>query len=141
MVKLHLSSVISTKGAHYCIIDLKDFCTRQSKRPLSVQIVHSRICDNLLSSLYDLNDFCLMTPMTRPKYMRMKIKNLPEEFVTMYNLADKATSNGFVFYIKIQEGMYGLLQAGILTQELLEQRLKKQGYHQKSITPGLWRHE
>jgi hypothetical protein len=26
--------------------------TRQSKRPLSVQIVHSRICDNLLSSLF-----------------------------------------------------------------------------------------
>jgi len=26
--------------------------TRQSKRPLSIQIVHSRICDNLLSSLF-----------------------------------------------------------------------------------------
>jgi hypothetical protein len=25
MVKLHLNSVISTKGAHYCTIDLKDF--------------------------------------------------------------------------------------------------------------------
>jgi hypothetical protein len=26
MVKLHLNSVISTKGARYCTIDLKDFC-------------------------------------------------------------------------------------------------------------------
>jgi len=26
--------------------------TRQSKRPLSIQIVHSRICNNLLSSLF-----------------------------------------------------------------------------------------
>jgi len=30
-----------------------------------------------------------MTPMTRPEYMRMKIKDLPEEFVTMYNLTNK----------------------------------------------------
>jgi hypothetical protein len=62
MVKLHLNSVILTKGARYCTIDLKDFY--------------------------------LMTPMTHPEYMHMKIKDLPEEFVTMYNLADKATSNG-----------------------------------------------
>jgi hypothetical protein len=50
-VKLHLNSVISTKGACYCTIDLKDFF--------------------------------LMTPMTRSEYMRMKIKDLPKEFVTI----------------------------------------------------------
>ncbi len=60
--------------------------------------------------------------MTRPEYMRMKIKDLPKEFVTMYNLANKATSDGYN-YIKIQKGMYGLPQAGILLQELLEQCL------------------
>ena len=69
----------------------------------------------------------------------MKIKDLPEEFVTMYNLTNKATSDGFV-YIKIQKGMYGLPQVGILAQELLEQRLKRHGYHQSPITPGLWGH-
>jgi hypothetical protein len=106
-VKLYLNSVISTKGAHYCTIDLKDFYR--------------------------------MTPMTRPEYMHMKIKGLPKEFITMYNLADKATSDGYV-YIKIQKGMYGLLQAGILAQELLKQRLNKHGYRQSPITPGLWRH-
>ena len=88
-IKLHLNSIISTKGARYCTIDLKDFY--------------------------------LMTPMTRPEYMHMKIKDLPEEFVTMYNLTNKATP-----------------QAGILAQELLEQRLNKHGYHQSPITPGLW---
>ena len=105
-VKLHLNSIILTKGARYCTIDLKDFY--------------------------------LMTPMTCPEYMRMKIKDLPEEFVTMYNLTNKATADGFV-YIKIQKGMYGLPQAGILAQELLEQRLNKHGYRQSPITPGLWR--
>ncbi len=92
MVKLHLNSVISTKGAHYCTIDLKDFY--------------------------------LMTPMTRPEYMRMKIKDLLKKIVTIYNLADKATSNNYV-YIKIQKRMYGLLQAGILAQELQEKTSKQ----------------
>jgi hypothetical protein len=36
--------------------------------------------------------------------------------------------------------MYGLLQGGILAQELLKQCLNKHGYCQSSITPGLWRH-
>jgi hypothetical protein len=36
--------------------------------------------------------------------------------------------------------MYGLPQAGILMQELLEQRQNKHGYRQSPITPGLWRH-
>ncbi len=104
-VKLHLNSVISTKGTRYCTIDLKDFY--------------------------------LMTPMTRPEYMRMKIKDLPGEFITMYNLTNKATSDDFV-YLKIQKEMYGLPQVGILAQELLEKRLNKHGYHQSPITPGLW---
>ncbi len=69
----------------------------------------------------------------------MKIKDLPKEFVTMYNLTNKATADGFI-YIKIQKGMYGLPQMGILAQELLEQRLNKHGYRQNPITPGLWRH-
>jgi hypothetical protein len=108
MVKLHLNSVISTKGARYCTIDLKDFY--------------------------------LMTPMTRPEYMCMKIKDLPEEFVTMYKLDNKTTSNGYV-YIKIQKGIYGLPQVGILAQEFLEENLNKHGYHQSPITPGLWQHD
>jgi hypothetical protein len=88
----------------------------------------------------DLKDFYLMTPMTRPEYMRMKIKDLPEEFINLYNITDKASSNGFV-YINIQKGMYDLPQAGILAQELLEQRLNKHGYRQSPNTPGLWRHD
>jgi hypothetical protein len=37
--------------------------------------------------------------------------------------------------------MYGLLQAGIIAQELLAKRLKEQGYSQSKTTPGLWTHE
>ena len=37
--------------------------------------------------------------------------------------------------------MYGLPQAGLIAQELLEKRLNKEGYHQSKIIPGLWTHE
>jgi hypothetical protein len=67
----------------------------------------------------DLKDFYLNTPMDRPEYMCMKISNLPLDFVKAYNLIDLATNDGTI-YAKIQKGMYGLLQAGILVQNLLE---------------------
>ena len=35
--------------------------------------------------------------------------------------------------------MYGLPQAGIIPQQLLEKQLNKKGYHQNDITPGLWK--
>jgi hypothetical protein len=37
--------------------------------------------------------------------------------------------------------MYGLPQAGIIAQELLEERLLKAGYSQSKITPGYWKNE
>ena len=37
--------------------------------------------------------------------------------------------------------MYGLPQAGILAQTLLEKLLKNKGYYQSLYTPGLWLHE
>jgi hypothetical protein len=82
-----------------------------------------------------------MTPMAcSPEYMRMKFKDLPKEFVLLYNLVDKVTSDGFV-YIKIQKGMFDLLQARNLAQELLEKCLNQHGYHQSLLTPGLWQHD
>jgi hypothetical protein len=37
--------------------------------------------------------------------------------------------------------MYGLPQAGILAQNLLERRLNQHGYHQSKVTHGLWKHD
>ena len=51
----------------------------------------------------------------------------------------KATGKGLV-YIKIQKGMYGLLQVGLLAQELLEQWLARNGYIQCKLTLSLWPH-
>jgi hypothetical protein len=43
-------------------------------------------------------------------------------------------------YIEVQKGMYGLLQAGILANQLLSHCPAIHGYHQTKFTPGIWRH-
>jgi hypothetical protein len=106
-VKMHLNSMISTKGVQYCTFNLKDFY--------------------------------LNMPMEQPEYMRMKLSNLLQEFVELYDLTKIAEDNGNV-YIKVQKGMYNLPQAGILAHKLLEQQLNEHGYQQSQITPGLWKH-
>jgi hypothetical protein len=37
--------------------------------------------------------------------------------------------------------VHSLPQAGIIAQELLEERLAKHGYHQSKTAPGLWTHD
>ena len=37
--------------------------------------------------------------------------------------------------------MYGLPQAGLIANELLEKRLNEHGYHQSKYIPGLWKHK
>ncbi len=64
---------------------------------------------------------------------------MPEDVIAHYHLLNIATPDRYV-YCKISQGMYRLLQAGIIKQELLAKRLKDHGYNQ-STTPGLWTQE
>ncbi len=63
-----------------------------------------------------------------------------EDVIEHYELADKATPEGYI-YCKIQKGMYGLPQAGIIAQQLLKERLHKHGYRQSQTTPRFWKHD
>ena len=70
----------------------------------------------------------------------MHLADFPSDVIEQYNLTDIANKDGMVF-VEIRKGMYGLPQAGLLAQELLEQRLNKHGYFQSTRTPGLWTHK
>lgn len=107
-VKLLLNSVISTEGARFASVDIKNFY--------------------------------LCTPLSRYEYVRMNLADFPDDVIEQYNLKAIANKAGMVF-VEIRKGMYGLPQAGLLAQELLEQRLNKHGYHQSNRTPGLWTHK
>ena len=63
----------------------------------------------------DIKNVYLNTPMARYKYMRLKIAELPQDFIDDYNLNNKAKKDGYV-YLEIRKGVYGLPQAGILVQ-------------------------
>ena len=105
--KLLFNSVISTPGARFLTMDIKDFY--------------------------------LNTPMEHPEFMRLRYDTLPEEIISKYGLAQKVL-DGWT-YVRIEKGMYGLPQAGLLANKLLSSRLETHGYYQCQFTPGLWRHK
>ena len=88
----------------------------------------------------DISSFYLITPLKRPEFIRINLRNIPDEIIKEYKLKDIATANGSI-YIRADRGMYGLPQSGLLANELLENRLNKQGYHQSKLVPGLWSHK
>jgi hypothetical protein len=87
----------------------------------------------------DLANFYLNTPMPNPEYISLRLDVIPDKIIVAYNLRDLVIADGWV-YIAIHKGMYGLPQAGILANQLLEHRLAAKGYYQCQHTPGLWCH-
>ena len=85
----------------------------------------------------DVKNFYLNTPLKRYEYLRIPINLIPEEVIQQYQL-HLITHNGHV-YVEIRKGMYGLPQAGLLANQLLESRLALDGYYQATHTPGLWK--
>ncbi len=86
--------------------------------------------------MMDINNFYLNTPMARYEFMGLKLSDMLDNIIKHYNLQAIAMADGFV-YCKIWKGMYGLPQAGIIAQQLLETRLAAHGYHQSTTKPGL----
>jgi hypothetical protein len=71
--------------------------------------------------------------------MVINLASLPQETIEKYDLNKLAQDRKV--YIEIQKGVYGLLQAGILANELLHRNLAKDGYRPKTHTHGLWTHD
>jgi hypothetical protein len=68
--------------------------------------------------------------------MVINLSSLPQETIEKYDLIE-LSQDGKV-YIKIQKKMYGLPQAGILANELLQRNLAKDSYRPTTHTHGLW---
>jgi len=76
--------------------------------------------------------------MKRYEYMFINIADIPDNINEKYIL--KAIAKNVKVYVKIQKGMYGLPQLGILANELLQKNLFKHGYAPCKHIPGLWTH-
>jgi hypothetical protein len=73
-----------------------------------------------------IKNFYLNIPLERCEYMVINLASVPQEKKV---------------YIEIQKGMYGLPQAGILANELLQRNLAKDGYRPTTHTHGLCTHD
>jgi hypothetical protein len=71
--------------------------------------------------------------------MKMLLLRFPEKIIQKYNL--NALAVDAWVYIEIRKGMYGLKQAGLLANQLLQTRLEPFGYYPARHTPGLWLHK
>ena len=85
---------------------------------------------------FDLKHFYLQTLMDQSEYVRIKLKDIHQEFIEEYNLS-KAAQNGWI-YFEILRGCYSLPQSGRLENELLRTRLEKADYYEAATTLGLW---
>jgi hypothetical protein len=85
--------------------------------------------------MMDINKYYMGTPLPRYEYMRMLLSRFTEETVSKYNL--KALAVDSWVYTGIRKGMYGLKQAGLLANQLLQKRLTPFCYYPAHHTPGL----
>jgi hypothetical protein len=77
--------------------------------------------------MMDIKNYYVGTPLPIYQYMRQHISILPLDIIEKYDLTGLAV-NGWV-YMEIRKGMYGLKQAGLLANQLLQKSLKTFGYY------------
>ena len=88
----------------------------------------------------DISNMYLNTPLDRFEYMRIHIKNIPQEIIDEYIIMDLVAADSYV-YIEIRRAMYGLRQSGRLANIKLEKVIGAQGYYPSKYTPGLYLHK
>ena len=86
----------------------------------------------------DISNFYLITPLKRLEYIHINLRDIPDDIIEEYKLKEKTDTKGAV-YIVANRGMYGLPQSVLLANELLENRLNKQGYQYSKLVPGIWK--
>jgi hypothetical protein len=89
--------------------------------------------------MMDIKNYYLGTALPRFECMKMLLSRFPEEIIQKYNL--KALAVGGWVYIETRKCMYGLKQAGLLENQLLQTRMNPFGYYPARHTPGLWLHK
>jgi hypothetical protein len=76
--------------------------------------------------MMNIKNYYVGTPLPRFEYIRLSLSTITDEIMTKCNL--RAISIGCWVYLDIRKCMYGLKQAGLLTNQLLQQILASYGY-------------
>ena len=71
--------------------------------------------------------------------MRIPLKIIPQEIIDTYDLKALVDNQGWI-YMRVEKGMYGLKQDGIIANQELVKHMTPFGYYPVKHTPGLWFH-
>ena len=105
--------------------------------PVVKLLLQSVISDDHKWMTLDIKDYYLNTPLPRAEYIRIQRKLIPDAVLKKHLLEPYLNNNSILF--EVNQGMYGLPQAGYLAQQRLVDHLAKYDYHETS-TPCLFRH-
>ena len=70
--------------------------------PTAEMLVAKLLCNSVILTkgarfmTMDISNFYLMTLLSQPKYIRVKLSDIPDKIINEYNLKDKATKDGSV---------------------------------------------
>ena len=101
--------------------------------------INSMVSEGAQMMVLDIRAFYLGTPLEEPVYMAMNIDTIPTHIIEKYNLLD-LVENGKVV-MEVSSTIYGLKEAGKLSQDRLIAHLAAHGYKQCRFTPCLFIHE
>lgn len=87
----------------------------------------------------DISDFYLGTPLDTPEYLVIRLDQMPDVSCRKYIHDPSMIRNGCIL-VEIILALYGLLQAGRLSQQRLIRHLEVHGYKQATHTSCLFNH-
>ena len=100
LVRLHMESQRPNSTIHHCEMRLQQCGINPRARCLLADIKHFHL-NNILPD---------------PEFMRIPLKIIPQEIIDSYNLTVMVDDQGWI-YMRIDKGMYGLKQAGIIANQ------------------------
>jgi len=93
-------------------------------------IVNSAVSTDASLTTMDIKDFYLNTTLTRPEFLKIHRKQISDFIMDKYNLHQFL--RGDYVTVRVDKGMYGLKQAGLLSHERLVTHLASHNYIEKS---------
>jgi hypothetical protein len=90
---------------HFTVRGDRINCPGKVATPTAEMLVAKMLFNTVISTkvacfmTMDISNFYLMTPLHRPKFIRVKLSNIPDEVIEEYKRREKATKNGSI-YIK-----------------------------------------
>ena len=88
-----------------------------------------------IQAFADIGNFYTNYRLRKPELIKVHISDIPQEIIDEYNVMIYANGDGFV-YVEIMGAMYGLKQAGKISNDDIIEYLKEFGYYPSRKTPG-----